>query len=161
MFMSNIPRRKIYEGMLEFEDGLIEMQILIYSHENFEKFGEKFILTYENIKESYFKILALFIMFLENRKYPLGKEMEVDLNSILVDKKSILKLISKTENLPKEFIKICEDVENNFVKINPINTYDEGKKVFQSLDKFNHIIPELLTIRRDNSQKLMKEKYNK
>ena len=149
MFMSNIPRRKIYETMLEFEDGLIEMQILIYSHENFEKFGEKFVLTYSNIKEAYFKILALFIMFLENRKYPLGKEMEIDLNKILEDKNSILKLISKNKKLPKEFFEICNEVEKNFVNISKIKNMDEGKKVFKKLDEFNNIIPEILTIRRD------------
>jgi len=27
--MTNIPRRKIYERLLDFEDGLIDMEILI------------------------------------------------------------------------------------------------------------------------------------
>jgi len=68
MFMPNIPRRKIYETMLEFEDGLIELQILILSKINFEKYKDKYLKTYPIIKENYYKILALFIMFLENKK---------------------------------------------------------------------------------------------
>ena len=83
--------------------------------------------------------------------------MEIDLNSILEDKSTILKQISKNQNLPKKFYKICEKVENDFKTIPKIENLKDGKEVFESLDELNHIIPELLTIRRE---RLMSEKKN-
>ena len=100
MFMSNIPRRRIYEVMLEYEDGIIEMQILIYSEENFEKYKEKFVQTYERIKEAYLEILGLFVMFLENRKYPIGDDMMNDLKVMLKNMTEVKNRIYKNKNLP-------------------------------------------------------------
>ena len=76
--MPNIPRRKIYEIMLEYEDGMIEMQILLYNRDNFKKFRESFYDEgFPKIRISYKKIKALWmIMFLENRKYTSQEEFE-------------------------------------------------------------------------------------
>ncbi len=58
--MTNIPRRKIYETMLEFEDALIDMQIMLYSQSNFEKFNQKFNeFSIKEIKRTYKEVKAL------------------------------------------------------------------------------------------------------
>ena len=68
--MPNIPRRKIYETMLVFEDGMIEMQIMLQNKDNYKKFSKPFHDNgYPKIRKSYYEIKALLIMFLENRKY--------------------------------------------------------------------------------------------
>ena len=88
--MTNIPRRKIYEVMLVFEDGLIEMNILILNQENFAKFLEKFHNeSYPKIIKSYHQIIALFIMFLENKKYEKEIDFTSHLNYLILNKKEV------------------------------------------------------------------------
>lgn len=150
MFMQNIPRRKIYEVMLEFEDGLIDMQILNLNEKNFLKYKEKFICkTFKDIYISYKKIKSLLIMFLENKKYVEKIEFENDLNK----KAYVDDLLKNTKSLPRKFIKIMQILDKIFKdeNINLKNfNLEKSKEIFIYLDEFNSYIPKILTIKREN-----------
>lgn len=151
MFMINIPRRKIYETMLEFEDGLIEMQILLMNEKNFDKFYKDFFeFAYPKIKDSYIEIKALLIMFLENRKYPQGDAFSKDLKKMKGDEKLVNELIANNKNFKKDFVSVCKEIDNIFDSLKELKNIEEGKNVFNKLDAFNSEIPNILTIRRDN-----------
>lgn len=150
MFMINIPRRKIYETMLIFEDGLIDMHVLIFNQENFDKYLDKFNLKdYPKIIKSYHEIIALLIMFLENRQFEKKEEFDTHLNYILTNKKEIDEDIKKDKNLQKEFKALCKEIEKIFEENKNITDLKMAKEFFVLLDKFNTQIPLILTIRRD------------
>ncbi len=149
-FMTNIPRRKIYETMLEFEDGLIEMQILTFNEKNFNNFLGKFNeFTLSNIKRTYREIKALLLMFLENRKYELGEDFEKDLKSLVENEVKINEEILNNQNFPKNFKKVLSEIDKTFESLKVVESFDETKKVFAILDEFNSHVPKLLEIRRD------------
>lgn len=151
MFMTNIPRRKIYETMLIFEDGLIEMQILNLSEENFNLYKEKFHeKSYPKIIKSYHEIIALLVMFLENKKYEKEEDFKSHLNYLILNKKEVDENIKKDKNLQKEFKLLCKEIENIFENNKSISSLTKSKEIFVFLDKFNSQIPKILTIRRDH-----------
>ena len=148
--MTNIPRRKIYETMLIFEDGLIDMQILILNEENFTLYIEKFNNeSYPKIIKSYHEIKALFVMFLENKQYPLGEDFEHHLNYLLKNKKEVDEKIKKDKNLQNDFKNLCNKIEDEFEKNKSIKTLKFAIELFKILDELNSQIPKILTIRRD------------
>lgn len=148
--MTNIPRRKIYEEMLIFEDGIIEMQILLFNQENFDKFQSKFNKSsLKKIQDAYVKIKALLVMFTENRKYPLEGGFEEDFNKLILDESEIDRHIEENKNFKKEFKSILNKINKEVLNLKEISTFEEGKQVYKKLDDFNHIIPKLLEIRRD------------
>lgn len=151
MFMTNIPRRKIYETMLIFEDGLIEMHILNLNEENFKLYLEKFHgNAYPKIIKSYHEIIALLIMFLENKKYEKEHDFNSHLNYLIQNKKEVDENIKKDKNLQKEFKLLCKEIEKIFEDNTKISSLEKSKEIFVSLDKFNSQIPKILTIRRDH-----------
>jgi hypothetical protein len=149
MFMPNIPRRKIYEKMLEFEDCLITMQILIQNEENFQKYKEKFKEeTIPPLKKTILELKALLILFLENKKYYTPKEYEDELMILINEKnKSHEKLISNP-NFNKDF-KECLIEILKIDDIKEIKNLKSGKDMFRVLDKFNSHIPKILQLKRD------------
>ena len=149
MFMTNIPRRKIYETMLDFEDSLMDMQILLFNQKSFDKYKKPFEESFKNLKETYKEIKALLVMFLENRKYPLGEDFAKDLKLLLKDENQINGHLFKNPNLKKDFIELCKNLDENLKKISKIQTLNEGLALFEKLDKFNSTIPKILEIRRD------------
>ena len=150
MFMTNIPRRKIYETMLIFEDGLIDMNVLIYSEQNFTNYLDKFNLEhYPKIIKSYHEIICLLIMFLENKKYEKEHDFQAHLKYLLSNKKEVDEEIKKDKNLQKEFKVLCKEIEKTFEENKTITDLKMAKEFFVLLDKFNTQIPLILTIRRD------------
>ena len=151
MFMPNIPRRKIYEVMLEFEDGMIEMQILLYNRDNFEKFRESFYDEgYPKIRTSYKKIKVLMIMFLENRKYTSHEEFEKDLNHLKRNDENVKKHLWKSKNLPLKFKFLVLRIDYLMRKYPKINSLFIARILYRNFDKFNSQVPKILEIRRDH-----------
>ncbi len=148
--MTNIPRRKIYETMLEFEDALIDMQIMLYSQSNFEKFNQKFNeFSIKEIKRTYKEVKALLVLFIENKKFDSNEEYEKELNNLIENEVKTLEMLIKNESLFKEFRDLLPNLEKKVRKFEKVNTYDEAKEYYSYLDEFNHIIPKILEISRE------------
>ena len=146
MFMTNIPRRKIYEEMLIYEDGLIEIEILISTKKKIEDNIEFLDNIFNQIEKSYFKIKALFILFLENKKFETDEELNKELEKLVSQNLKINEILFENKNLNNDFKNSIKEIDKLFE--NKKNENDL-KEIFKKLDKFNHLIPDLLTIRRD------------
>ncbi len=152
--MQNIPRRKIYETMLEYEEVMIELQILLYSEENFNKFIEnvnKYSL--KELKRTYIQIKALLVLFFENKKYESQDEYIQELEELSNSENKAREYIVSNKNLPKSFIEIILLLEKKMRKFETLQTIDEGREYYEILDQFNHFIPKILEIRRDEMKK--------
>ena len=148
--MPNIPRRKIYETMLQYEDGMIEMNVLIYNKYNFEKFLESFLNQgYPKIRVSYREIKALLIMFLEHRKYSTEEEFQRDLNHLKNNDDEVNKHIWKSKNLRFFFKLQIRFIDKMLNRNRKISDFKSAKKLYSLLDKFNSEIPKILELRRD------------
>lgn len=146
MFMTNIPRRKIYEEMLIYEDGLIEIEILISTKKKIEDNIEFLDNIFNQIEKSYFKIKALFILFLENKKFETDEKLNKELEKLVSQNLKINEILFENKNLNNDFKNSIKEIDKLFE--NKKNENDL-KEIFKKLDKFNHLIPDLLTIRRD------------
>lgn len=147
--MPNIPRRKIYEKLLEYEDILIEMQILIYSKENFNKYIEKFNKRIPELKETYKTINSLLVMFFENLKYETEEEFNNKVKYYLINQKEVNQYLKKNKNLNNQFKELIKILNNEFKNLKEIKTLNEAKELYKILDEYNSHIPKILTIRRD------------
>jgi hypothetical protein len=154
VIMINIPRRKIYEAMLIFEDGMIEMNILLYSKENFEKFLKPFNQKgFKNIRKGYFESKALLVMFLENRKYNNENEFQNDLLKLVKSNKITNKHLMKNKNLPLGFKWTIKKVDFELEKVKRLKTMFVAKRLYKDFDKYNDYVPKILEIRRDFMKK--------
>lgn len=150
MFMTNIPRRKIYEQMLIFEDGMIDMQIIIFNEENFRNFSERFNTeSLPKIKSSYIEVKALIVMFLENRKYEKEEDFQKDLHKFINDEEKINEILMENPNIAATLKKSISKLDLELKRFKKVNDLDEAKFLYQELDKFNDIIPRFLELRRD------------
>lgn len=147
--MTNIPRRKIYETMLVFEDAMLEMNILLYNQKSFDEFKDKFNNNAINkLKSSFIEIKALILMFIENRKYLDSNEFELDIKKLIEDKELISNLLNNP-NLTDKLKKAIVNVEKNILNVEKIEDFNKTKEYFKILDEFNSNIPKLLEQRRD------------
>lgn len=149
MFVANIPRRKIYETMLELEDILLDMNILLYNKENFEKFKEKFNKRIPALIEIYKKINSLFIFFLENKQYIKEEDFQKDLEYYMKNEKEREQYIKKDQNLKKEFKEIIEILNKDLIELKEVTNFRETQILFKDLDIYNSLIPKMLELRRD------------
>ncbi len=148
--MQNIPRRKIYETMLEYEEVMIELQILLYSEENFQKYiGKVNSDSLKELRRTYTQIKALLVLFFENKKFEQEEDYEQELTSLIEDESKSREYIIKNNNLPKAFIDTILTLEKKIKKFQTLKTIDEAKEFYEVLDTFNHYIPKILEIRRD------------
>lgn len=151
MFMTNIPRRKIYEVMLVYEDGLIDMQILIFSEMNFNKFHKNFnTSTFPKIKEAYREIKILIHMFLENKKHPLGEKFEIEIKEMLEKEAEVTKGLLADKNIPKILKDAIKTIDQKIVPKKEVKSLEDAQNVYDVLDKFNDEIPRFLETRRDH-----------
>ena len=154
MFMPNIPRRKIYEKMLEFEDAMIEMHIMIFNEKNFQDYISNFNeSTYLKLQTAYCEIKALFIMFVENRKYESEDAFEKDLNELAKNSIRVSEMIFKEKDFSLEFKKIVEDMDKGLNECKEISSLKIGKELYKKFDKFNSIVPLMLEVRRDKMKR--------
>lgn len=149
MFVSNIPRRKIYETMLELEGVILDMNILLYNKENFEKFKADFNLKIPQLKLLYKKINSLFIFFLENKQYLKEADFEKDLEYYMKNEKERDEYIKKDKNLKKEFKEIITILNEDLEKLEEVKNFKETQILFKDLDIYNTLIPKMLELRRD------------
>lgn len=150
MFMSNIPRRRIYEKMLEFEDGMIDMQILIFSNSNFKKYEKKFNKeSFSDLKQSYIDIKALLILFAENKKFKDDGSLEKYLDKIKGDDELMVKEINSCKAFTNKFKKQLFKIDKTILEEDYIDSFEQAKEFYDLLDEFNDEIPRILTIRRD------------
>lgn len=149
MIMSNIPRRKIYEQLLIFEEGILEIERMNFTKENYEMFKEEFNTYVEKIKDSYLNIKALIVMFFENKQFEKEEDFEKELVYYVKDQKEINLFLKKNKNLTKDFFENCLNLESEFEKTKSEN----NKELLKLLDNFNSQIPKILEIRRDEMKK--------
>lgn len=148
--MQNIPRRKIYETMLEYEEVMIELQILLYSEENFQKYiGKVNSDSLKELRRTYTQIKALLVLFFENKKFEQEEDYEQELSLLINDESKSREYIIKNNNLPKAFIDTILTLEKKIKKFQTLDTIDQAKEFYEVLDTFNHYIPKILEIRRD------------
>ena len=154
IFMTNIPRRKIYETMLEYEDGLIEMQILTFSEENFKKYSKKFNQEkFNQIKKAYIETKALLVMFLENNKYETNEDFDKKLHELITNNSKVNDYLEKSKSLNQHFKKIINIMDNKIMPMKGVSSVEETNKTYEDLINFNDHIPKILEIRR-NEMKL-------
>ncbi len=152
--MANIPRRKIYEELLEFEEKLMEIEILIQNEKNFEKFKDTYGKeSFEKLKYSYERIKALFVMFLENKKYEKDEEFEGDLDYYIRNEQETNNYLQKDKNLKEGFKNLVSEMDKMFSNQKFIENLESGLKAVALLDEFDTIVPQLLQIRRDKMRK--------
>lgn len=150
-FMTNIPRRKIYETMLEYEDAMIDMQIMLYNEENFKKYSKNFNQTsLLKLKETYKRVKALFLMFFENKKYEKEENFDEDLQKLIFTDKENSNELFKNKNLPKGFKQTVTTLDSKLTEIQRLSSFKGAKELYNDLDEFNHFVPKLLEIRRDH-----------
>jgi len=155
MFIPNIPRRKIYETMLELEDILLDMNILLYNQDNFNKLKSNFNQKIPNMKHLYNQINSLLILFLENKQYQKEEDYQKDLDYFMQNLKETNQLIKKDKNLKKEFKAIIEHLNKELLNLKEVTNFENTKILFKDLDIYNTLIPKTLELRRD------KMKWNK
>ena len=149
MFMTNIPRRKKYEKMLEYEDIMIDMQILLLNQSNFENYKEKINKRIPELTSIFKEVKTLIELFLKNEKFETSEKFETKVNQLLSNLKETEKYLSENPNLNHSFktiIKILTTKLNNEISL---KTIEDGKILFANLDEFNSHIPIMLEIRRD------------
>ena len=151
--MTNIPRRKIYEKMLEYEDIILEMHVLLLSSENFEKFKEKFNLKIPELKLIFEEIKVLFVLFLKNEKFESEKDFQNCIRIMLDNKEKTNEEILNNKNLFAKFRENIKFLNKEFETIKEIESLEKGRELFTHLDIFNSYIPKTLEIRRDKMKK--------
>ena len=151
MFMTNIPRRKIYETMLEYEDGLMDMQVLLLSKQNYKNYLSKFEISLSDINRSYREIKALLVMFLENRKYEKAEDFVGALNLLVSDEVGVNNKLTRDLNLSDKFKKLIVDLDLSLKKYDSIDklSFIICSDLFKLLDDFNSFVPKILELRRD------------
>jgi len=149
MFMTNIPRRKIYEKMLEYEDIILEMHVLLLNQSNFKKDKEKISKRIPELKEIYKEIKILFILFLENKKFGKEEDFTNEIKKLKINPEHIENTIKNNHNINKHTKQTIKELNQELKNSNQITNYEKTKILFQKLDQFNSKIPKLLEIRRD------------
>lgn len=149
--MSNIPRRKIYETMLEFEDALLGIEILTYSQKQYDSYSSRFI--EENLpkmQKTFKEIKALLMMFFENEKFANEDEFNKKLQEHLSQLEDVESFLQENSYLPQKFkmtLPILKNKLEDHQKI--VENFEKTKDNFELLDTFNHYIPKILELRRD------------
>lgn len=151
MFVSNIPRRKIYERMLDFEDSMLKFQYLNLNEEHFNSFKETFFKENFNVLvESFLDTLAILVLFLENRAFKTEEEFENEFKYYLKNEGETGAILKKSKVISKDFFQAiinlreyCENPDKDFESL------EYSREKFAVFDDFNKHIPELLTLRRD------------
>jgi hypothetical protein len=148
MLVTNIPRRQIYECLLEYEEKLLELQILVHSQDNFAKYFEEYKDSLKYAKQRYKEIKALLIMFFENKTFTDNEEFAKEMRYFLVNEEEVNQFIKKNKNLSKEFKTLVRGLDKIFEDTN-IKNLKRGREIFEELDNFNSKIPKILELRRD------------
>jgi len=146
MLMSNIPRRKIYEELQIFEEGILEIERMLYSKENTKEYKKELPNYTEKIKTSYKNIKILLILFLKNEKFNTEEDFQNTLNYYINNEDEINKNLKKSKTIKKTFIENCENIEKNLEKVDLKNITE----TLIYLDKFNSNIPKILETKREN-----------
>ena len=147
--MSNIPRRRIYEVMLEFEDAMIDMQILLMNQENFETYKDKFnTVSYPALKTAFYEIQALCVLFLQNKKFTTDQEQTKAIQELMQNQEEIKQHLASKKSL-SELAKVDKEIRRHFEEEKEIATLEQGKEFYKDLDTFNTLIPKVLEIRRE------------
>lgn len=155
MYYSNIPRRKIYEEMLDFEEALMELEILQYNEKNYEKFKENYNKqTMHKLKQTYHNIKSLTIMFLENRKYANEEDFKKDLIELNKNQTKSTHQILKNKFIKIKHKYLIIKLNQTLKKHDSIKDLKHAKKMYKTMCQFNDLIPQFLEIRRDKLVKV-------
>lgn len=152
--MINIPRRKIYETMLEFEDALLGIEVLTYSEDHFKKFRLSFVeKSLPKLETTFEEIKALLVMFFENEKFNSKEAFQKKLDEHLKKEEETKNLLLNNKHLPESFKETIPKIEKKIKDPNVlVKDFSTTKENFELLDKFNHFIPKILELRRDEIQ---------
>lgn len=154
MYYSNIPRRKIYEEMLNYEEGLIDLEILLHDQEHWEKNIEKTNKqTIPKMFEKFINIKSLMIMFIENHKYKTEEEFKQELINYNTNQDQTNTSLQENKNLTKNQKETINKLNQTFKEHKKLETKNQAKTLYHTLVEFNDLIPKFLEIRRDHMKK--------
>ncbi len=149
--MTNIPRRRIYETMLEYEDAMLELNIVLYHEENFQKYKKSFEEEkIPQLKEAFREVKALFFLFLEHRMFETKEELDYAIKKLLEEENNVDDYLLRNENLSKDFKSNMKDVEKVLKELKSLTTFEQTQKEFEVFDRFNSQVPKALELRRDH-----------
>ena len=150
MLMSNIPRRKIYEELLIFEEGILEIDRMIYNTQNTLKYQKFFPEYIKKISDGYYNIKVLLVLMLENKKFDSEEKYTAELKYYKNNPKETLKILKKSKKINKKFLDNCQKIKKEIEKqkIRKKINADNLKLFLETLDKFNSEIPKILEIQR-------------
>jgi type II secretory pathway component PulF len=155
--MVNIPRRKIYETMLEYEDALLELQILIYSEKHYQEYKTKYNQnTLSRLQETYIEIKALLQLFIEHKTYESNEDFETELKELCKDTKALTQYLQQQKVLPKKFLEILPILDAK-LEVTELPSYEKTKDLFADLDVFNSYIPKILEYKRNEETKQLEK----
>lgn len=147
--MTNVPRRRIYEAMLKYEEYLIEITVLARNEQSFNQHIHLYKGSYQNLCAVYKTIKALLILFLENRQYEsTSSTCDEDIAYYVKNEPETDKILHSTKYIPKEFKTLFEETDDLVKNQKSIETYEQAGTAYVTFDAFNHIIPRLLELRR-------------
>lgn len=148
MIMTNIPRRKIYELMLQFEEFVLEIQILLFDKNNFDKYKDKYGNSLESAYKKYKEIKALLVMFYDNEKFENENDFQAKFSYYMTNEKDVNLYLKKEKRFPSDAKKLILQLDKESKENQKIAHINHGTKLFASLDEFNSLIPKLLEMRR-------------
>ena len=149
MFVANIPRRRIYEKLLEYEEYVLEIQILARDKKSFELHHEKYPESLQKVKQKYKEIKALLVMFFEQMKPETEEDYDNLLTYYLVNENEANSLLKNKKKLNNDFKKMIREIDEMFEKTSSINSHSTAKEIFEKLDMFNTEIPLILETKKE------------
>lgn len=152
MLVANIPRRKIYEKLLEYEEHVLEIQILARDKESFKKFHDKYPDTLKKAKQRYKEIKVLLVMFFEKLKPETEEEYTDLLSYYLINESEVDEILKKKRRLGSDFKKLLKSIDKIMKKYKNIDSYYDAKLIFEKLDEFNSQIPIILETKKEEIQ---------
>ena len=150
IYFSNIPRRKIYEEMMNFEDGLMELDILQYSQDNFVKYKDEYNkISIEKMRISFANLKATMVMFLENRKYENEELHNKDLKELVENQKETNAHIRKNKIITLKQKYLFVKLDYIFNKHDMVKDLKHAKSAYKTFVNFNDEVPKILEYRRE------------
>lgn len=143
MFVANIPRRKIYETLLEFEEIILHIQFFVFKEEEFkENFQIKYL---EKLEERYNFLKILIFMFFENKKYDSEDNFNLDFDMFFKKIDFIELKIYENKLLSKNFKSLIKNLNQLFENFFENKTsFMILNQIYSNCDFFNKEVVKIL-----------------
>jgi hypothetical protein len=149
MFVANIPRRKIYEKLLEYEEHVLEIQVIARDEKSFDLFHEKYEESLPRIKEKYKEIKALLAMFFEQIRPETEQEYADNLKYYLENESETNSILKNKKRMKNDFKILVKEIDKMLEEHKTIKSHADAKYIFGILDAFNTEIPLILETKKE------------